>query len=76
LQPLFQGSLAWSHKFVWNEERDACGSLSELIGTVGLFYIGLLLLSLVLVTLVRPESFDEPFAHGRAAQAMFQFLWP
>lgn len=69
-----------AHKFVWNEEhneeRDACGSLSELIGTVGLFYIGLLLLSLVLVTLVRPESFDEPFAHGRAAQAVFQFLRP
>ena len=68
------------YKFIFNnecDEKDACGTVSELIGAVGLFYIVLLFLGFILVRLETPELSHELSDFARPAQVRTQgFLIP
>jgi hypothetical protein len=53
------------------------GELSDLLATVGLFYIGLLLLGIVLMTLAEKEGSDQVFNRPSAPlTAALPFLRP
>ncbi|MGO9545437.1 MAG: hypothetical protein ACLPPF_11665 [Rhodomicrobium sp.] len=70
-----------AQKLKWSEdgesERDACGSLSELAGTVGLFYIALICMGLVFITLQKLQGPGASFAAAQAPQsALFQAVQP
>lgn len=52
------------YKFTFGDElkaKDTCGSVSDLIGTIGIFYIALLFLALMFVGLETPELSQELF---------------
>ncbi|MGO9170373.1 MAG: hypothetical protein ACLP7P_00175 [Rhodomicrobium sp.] len=59
------------------DERDACGSVTELIGTIGLFYIALICLGIAFVTLENLHSAGDSASQARPPQAaLFQALLP
>ncbi len=60
-----------------DDRGDACGSISELTGTVGLFYIVLICLGLLFVTLEKLQGLDASPSQNRTPQAdLFQALLP
>ena len=60
-----------------DERGDACGSVSELTGTIGLFYIVLICLGLLFVTLEKLQGLEASPSQIRAPQsALFQALLP
>ncbi len=60
-----------------DDHGDACGSVSELTGTVGLFYIVLICLGILFVTLEKLQGLDASPSQVRAPQAaLFQALLP
>jgi len=67
--------LRWSGNEYYH--RDACGSVSELTGAVGLFYILLICLGLLFVTLEKLQLPDASASQNRIPQAtLFQALLP
>ncbi|MGO8952351.1 MAG: hypothetical protein ACLPWS_06155 [Rhodomicrobium sp.] len=67
--------LKWSED--GEDEREVCGSVTELIGTVGLFYIVLICLGLAFVTLQSLHRAGEAPSQARPPQAaLFQALLP
>ena len=71
-----------AYKFKWEaggeeDRRDAFGSISELTGTVGLFYIFLICLGLLFVTLKNMQGQDaSPSQLHTPQSALFQALLP
>ncbi len=60
-----------------DDRGDACGSVSELTGAVGLFYIVLICLGLLFVTLEKLQGLDDSPSQARTPQAaLFQALLP
>ncbi len=70
-----------AYRIKWEGEqddgRDASGSVSELTGTVGLFYIFLICLGLLFVTLKNLQGQDASPSPARSPQAaLLQALLP
>jgi hypothetical protein len=71
--------VAYKLRWTGDEEKpeDACGSVSELISTVGLFYIGLLCLGLLFVALENAQSADNSVLLARSPHAaLYEVLHP
>ncbi|MGO9484697.1 MAG: hypothetical protein ACLPX9_08965 [Rhodomicrobium sp.] len=69
------------YKLKWEgddgDKQDACGSVSELAGTVGLFYIFLICLGLLFVTLEKLQSEEMSPSQTHSPQAaLYQALLP
>jgi hypothetical protein len=70
-----------AYRFKWSggdeDRQDARGSVSELTGTVGLFYIFLICLGILFVLLKNLQGQEAPASQVPASQAaFFQALLP
>ncbi len=66
-----------AYRFKWEHDEENRGGISELTGTVGLFYIFLICLGMLFVTLKNLQSQDAPASQPHSPEtALFQALLP